>query len=741
MTYERNRKNRPNDEKRGGSDYDRRPYDDDRRSYDRPKRPHRDEDRPVRDEESKGEKSLKDERPFRDERPLRDRPYRDERPSRDEQRSSNDRRPIKDDSSYDDYEDDKKPGPTGSPAAGLVKPNGGSIYSKPRVPPKIARPVPSNEKDKYKYVTSPSTKVPSVKPLSDEDYYDDYEVDTPKSPAPKPTTRPRAEQVEKERYKPNIERTRLSSDSDNSKRNAGSYYNQRKSEPRKPYPDDDSYEDVDEPRPKKQQSGRGATRYTQRKRPFVKADEEYDDDEDVPKRSATERRKETRINENENVRKEPLDRYNDKPDETERLPIKTEKETSTIKPYFQRNKPTTTAATTTTTTVANLSDSEKTEKPQPYVRVVKRPFLPSRGGSPYLPRGLQPLGGKNFNKTAGTTSTTTTTTSTTTSTTTENIIQADYSYETDYDTKDDKSSYYNGGSSQESVERPQPVQQNDKRVIPTAASSAEKQNIRQFSYTQKPVPITKPVEEKRRPFLKYEKENNRDYSSSVEDIRPQDKIKINYDQNFKSGGVVQPSRYSNNDYSKTPDRLQIFKPSPQISEPYKPTNRPFTPKIPENISIKQNLADPTENEYDVTLNDALNPTISNLTPVRNFPSPFIVPVERDYTFSRFRNNAYNQEQQGYSNYQQQQQQRPVQGKFENSQRFVGHGYVKNDQLADSVASASELVGGPHVVSVRTPQSFYIQHPRYTSGYSADETNSGLRPSHVAYRQVDLGDYA
>lgn len=29
---------------------------------------------------------------------------------------------------------------------------------------------------------------------------------------------------------------------------------------------------------------------------------------------------------------------------------------------------------------------------RPYVRIMKRPFLPSRGGSPYLPRGLKPVG-------------------------------------------------------------------------------------------------------------------------------------------------------------------------------------------------------------------------------------------------------------------------------------------------------------------------------------------------------------
>lgn len=36
---------------------------------------------------------------------------------------------------------------------------------------------------------------------------------------------------------------------------------------------------------------------------------------------------------------------------------------------------------------------EETSEKRPVVRVVKRPFLPSRGGNPYLPRGLKPVGG------------------------------------------------------------------------------------------------------------------------------------------------------------------------------------------------------------------------------------------------------------------------------------------------------------------------------------------------------------
>lgn len=41
---------------------------------------------------------------------------------------------------------------------------------------------------------------------------------------------------------------------------------------------------------------------------------------------------------------------------------------------------------------SNPSFDAEYDEPRPAVRVLKRPFLPSRGGSPYLPRGLRPVG-------------------------------------------------------------------------------------------------------------------------------------------------------------------------------------------------------------------------------------------------------------------------------------------------------------------------------------------------------------
>jgi hypothetical protein len=82
-----------------------------------------------------------------------------------------------------------------------VRPQGssGSVYDRPRVPPKIRRPVPLNERDKYDYTAKPGQPAPSAPTTTtttaapttttttspsqedleedDEEYYDDEEYD------------------------------------------------------------------------------------------------------------------------------------------------------------------------------------------------------------------------------------------------------------------------------------------------------------------------------------------------------------------------------------------------------------------------------------------------------------------------------------------------------------------------------------------------------------------------------------
>lgn len=55
-------------------------------------------------------------------------------------------------------------------------------------------------------------------------------------------------------------------------------------------------------------------------------------------------------------------------------------------------KPTTTTRTITTTTTTSTTQTPIEEIQQPLIRLVKRPFLPSRGGNPYSSRSLNPVG-------------------------------------------------------------------------------------------------------------------------------------------------------------------------------------------------------------------------------------------------------------------------------------------------------------------------------------------------------------
>nr|XP_012230843.1 PREDICTED: zinc finger CCCH domain-containing protein 13 [Linepithema humile]XP_012230844.1 PREDICTED: zinc finger CCCH domain-containing protein 13 [Linepithema humile] len=82
----------------------------------------------------------------------------------------------------DDYEDKEAAAPSASAtsnAEGLVKPAApsSSVYARPRTPPKIRRPVPLSEQDRYAYKTTPAqpTEEPRRRPadLIEDDYYDD----------------------------------------------------------------------------------------------------------------------------------------------------------------------------------------------------------------------------------------------------------------------------------------------------------------------------------------------------------------------------------------------------------------------------------------------------------------------------------------------------------------------------------------------------------------------------------------
>uniref|UniRef100_A0A182R1F2 Chitin-binding type-2 domain-containing protein n=1 Tax=Anopheles farauti TaxID=69004 RepID=A0A182R1F2_9DIPT len=377
-------------------DDDRRYYDDRRRDRDR---------RPLADEARR--RPLVDEvevekRPVMNERRRAPRPTTDRRPIGDDRRSfaaadaesrrgsvveerkQSPKRPLYDDRRYQDEEDDDYDGPASGYGGGgrrassdkarpqndvvTVKPSGSSIYDRPRAAPRINRPVPLNEKNKYAYgntdapaangkgTKSSGTKVEPTGGSTDPEYYDEYEeiparrddkrkeVDGGKPPRPSASSDvvyyddviiakedlPLRSVPGNVRKPEQTERVNSRDNSELAKATRGStkhQQQQQKQQPTKPnrnvLPESVDEEEEDDP--------------------------EYD--ARVPSRPSVIARPQANLYGNFKSKKQQL--------------------------VQQREPPAT--------------ESASTARPAP-VRSTKRPFLPSRGGNPYLARGLQPVG-------------------------------------------------------------------------------------------------------------------------------------------------------------------------------------------------------------------------------------------------------------------------------------------------------------------------------------------------------------
>lgn len=340
----------------------------------------------------------------------------DRRLSSGRRRINGDRRPIFDDDldrpnrrDQDDdiYSDRREQKTEKSEEKSFIRPSGSgsssslsSLFERPRAPPKISRPVPFNEKKKYEYstkkTTSTTTSTTLPPSLSEEEYYDDYEDAPTKVPLKeeKPI-RPEPQNIRDSRKPLNAP---------------------VREDPRTRYETIRNLEPLEESRERPSQSSRYRQMIRDRSRYNVKSEETSDVEDSRTKPTQSERFA---------ARNPPNSRFEIKTPE-----VKPEKEREDLyskaisKPSPVNSEESENSKSSYQSEEVRKQESEEDpiKEVRPIVRIVKRPFLPSRGGSPYLPRGLQPVGvAQKPLETTTPKPTTTSTATTTTTTTVENV--------------------------------------------------------------------------------------------------------------------------------------------------------------------------------------------------------------------------------------------------------------------------------------------------------------------------------
>ncbi|XP_043465839.1 zinc finger CCCH domain-containing protein 13 [Leptopilina heterotoma] len=349
-----------------------------------------------------------------------------EDPEFDDRRSLDSRsREITDKRFRDEYEDKETvAAPTGN-TDGLVKPAApsSSVYSRPRAPPKIRRPVPISEQDKYAYkvtstqapvVTEEPRRRPSDTVLMDEYYDDDLEEVRPRRPLRRrPPFRDFYETRDRDLDRPYRTRYR---DEDEDVR-------QRKhpERPRDRYYDRDKVTDRERSRDRSLDSGKDRERDRSRsqdtERPilsrplnreretdrFKSRTKETQDSNESTQRPSIYDRTTTTTTTTTTISKPEIDQSDQRPGpgmEHKKHKSNHEEESKELpEKYWRPTQKSPTEIVNTeeeTEYTAEYYDEEEvapTPPPRAPVRIVKRPFLPSRGGNPN-PRGLSPVGFK-----------------------------------------------------------------------------------------------------------------------------------------------------------------------------------------------------------------------------------------------------------------------------------------------------------------------------------------------------------
>ncbi|KAK0175366.1 hypothetical protein PV327_009120 [Microctonus hyperodae] len=545
-----------------------------------------------------------------------------------------DRRYEKGPAKYDYDQEPSAPSATG----GLVKPAAasGSVYSRPRTPPKIRRPVPLSAQDKFAYKTSaiqptvgdshkrpiePAATVPPVSPslsspIAEDDYYEDDVEDT----------RPRRPM----RRRPYRERERHFYDQPRDMRDK-----ERIRPMRTRYRDDD---DDDEMRPKKYpERPRERDRYYERSR-----DRALDREKDLlPERIIDERERESRpsirtkepsddfietstrknnpsIHKNNEAIMRTIQQHNNDDEISEQHrhllsrphKLKFDKQAKSNRPIVIDDKEET--AINNDGDKNNREQLEQHEKlrvddeytsedeyydepeysppssPRTAVRIVKRPFLPSRGGNSN-PRGLSLVGNKAPKSNRN------------------NNTSSDNSSRNSPIENDNDDEYYR--VSEKILHRPNLSDEkrgyNAYKII-----SSDMQHKQQIDFNAN--------SNQRRPIaLQDDNINNND-----DDLKPKipwngEEVRVNLSSTFnnENRGVANENNRDNYDSTYTTEPSQ------------KETNKAaIGSAIKQRINeVTHQLEDIPESEYDVTLNEALTPSLHQES---TLPSGFILPIQR-----------------------------------------------------------------------------------------------------------------
>jgi hypothetical protein len=348
-----------------------------------------------------------------------------------------------------------------------------------------------------------------------------------------------------------------------------------------------------------------------------------------------------------------------------------------------------------------LEDPPSSPPPRTTVRIVKRPFLPSRGGNPN-PRGLSSVGSKAPLRKDEETSTD------------HRSILNENEYKTYY-VQEEQQINRNVNVNQES----QLKSDNNKqtydayKIVQTDLQKKQRQNEYEDA-TSRPA-LRRPIEKNEEEVSKSPEnlsnssrghaiQNQSDDLRNHQTNKPTGKWTENYssDRHADAGNLSAFRQISSN---QSPTRNKAKVPSeettPNIySSTYKnediqdyPTGSGNSYRVKQRLNeVTHRLQDIPESEYDVTLNDALTPTLIQET---NLPSGFVLPLHRQLSRDTVLQSSENNYKLSRPTNQQQQQQQKA---FVPSHQFLPTSINNSDRSRS--------------VYYRTPEAIQISGAQY-----------------------------